>query len=104
MKQIATSIATALLGLLALTALPAAASLPPDQETSYGYLRTVEGPGRVVQAASGAPIDIEANYPVLAGENRRHVAKWLKSHLNPNSLAIKAQRFASFLALQTSAP
>ena len=60
MKQTASLIATAL---LALTAVPAAASLPEAEQTSYGYLRTVEGPGRVVQAASGAPIDIEANYP-----------------------------------------
>ena len=53
---------------LALVAVPAAASLPAAEETSYGYLRTVEGPGRVVQAASGARIEIEANYPVLAGD------------------------------------
>jgi hypothetical protein len=53
---------------LLLAAVPAAASLPATEETSYGYLRTVEGPGQVVQASSGARIEIEANYPILTGD------------------------------------
>ncbi len=53
---------------LLVAAVPAAASLPAGEETSYGYLRTVEGPGQVVQAASGARIEVEANYPILAGD------------------------------------
>ena len=65
MKQIAYSLTAAV---LLLAGVPAGASLPADAETSYGYLRTVEGPGRVVQASSGARIDVEANYPVLAGD------------------------------------
>ena len=61
MKQIAT-------GILILLALPLAAAAQSGEETSYGYLRTVEGPGRIVQASSGTAVAMEVNYPVLAGD------------------------------------
>lgn len=65
MNRTAQSIA---ITVLALVAGSAAASVQADTETSYGYLRTVEGPGRVVQAATGASVEIDTNYPVLAGD------------------------------------
>lgn len=53
------------LGLLVLTAAPAAAA---EHDGSYGYLRVVEGPATLIQSGTDDRESAEINQPVLAGD------------------------------------